>query len=175
MMMSRSLVGASIAFVLFFLFLEVFVSSVIPAMFSTFHIPQFMPLFVLFMGIKWDSPLRPIYILILNLIHASFSTEGWAIGTFLGVLLAWPLSYLREIAHFGSTFVLIIFSFLFHIVWFYLGTFVFAMKNDQYHLLGDYSLSILLKSILLALLTPILFKILDRFWMFNGDQSEQRP
>lgn len=173
MIIGKRVILGVIGYVLIFLFMEVFVSSFIPAMISTFHLPQFMPIFILFLGVRWDSPYRPVYILLLNIIHASFSTEGWAIGTFLGVLLAWPLGSLREIVHFSSTFVLSIFSFFFHLTWFFLGTFVFAMKNDNYGLLKIYAVPILLKSVFLCLCTPILFKVLDSVWNGDGNGQEQ--
>lgn len=172
MILNRTMLTGSLCFVLLFIFMEVFVASFIPAMISTFHLPQFMPMFIIYLGVKWDSPYRPIYILILNLIHATFSTEGWAIGTFLGVLLAMPLSSLREIIHFNSNLVLTIFSFFFHLVWFFLGTIIFAMKNDNYELIKLYSMPILFKSLFLSFCTPVIFKILERFWLnSNGNEK----
>lgn len=172
MILRKSILSSFFYFIVLFLVLEISSSALIPAIFSSFYLPQFMPLFVLFIGIRWDSSIRPLLILFLNIIHGAFSVEGWAIGSFIGVLLSWPLGILREIIHFSSSFVLIIFSCIFYSLWFFLATFIFAMKNDQYHLIKEYTAIILIKSLLLAIITPLVFIILDKIWMGSSDSQQ---
>src|SRR3990167_5239120 len=84
------------------LILEVFSSAVMPAIgFRDFTL-AFNVLIIIFLGFRYSGAVLPWFILILSLLHSSFSIEGWAVGTFAGVIICILITYLKDIVQISS-------------------------------------------------------------------------
>lgn len=148
-------------------FLEIFVSAFLPAVGILNFKPAFNVLFILFLAFKLESPFLPYLILIIQFFHSLFSIEGWASGTFTGILISISVRYVKDMLNFSTAISTIVVVQIFQIGWFLLVAILLSMK------LGDFSnfISIFLKhipeSIALSLSSPIFFKVLDSFWKVN--------
>lgn len=151
-------------------FLEIVSTAIFPAIgFIEFKL-AFSVLIVLFMAFKLETPALPYLILIIQFFHSAFTIEGWGIGTLTGVLVAVSMRYLRDMLEFSSNISIIIVVQVFQLAWFVVTSILLCIKlNDFSHLL-EMIWRYVPPSILLSLISPFFFKILDRFWMV-GDRS----
>lgn len=146
------------------IFLEIFSSAILPAFGIINFKPAFNVLIVLFLAFKFDHPSLPFLILIIQYVHAMFSIEGWASGTFTGIVISMSLRYVKDMLNFSTPISTIVVVQVFQIAWFILIAFLLSIK------IGDFSgfLGLFLKhipeSIVLSLFSPLFFRLLNGFW-----------
>ena len=147
--------------------LEVFSSTVLPAIGINDFKPAFNVLIILFLAFKLDVPFLPFLILSFQYIHSAFSVEGWALGTFAGIIIAISVRYVKDMLSFTSPMSTIIVVQIFQLAWFVLVSFIFSLK------LGDFSsfipvfIKYIPESIFLSLISHHFFLLLDNFWQVN--------
>lgn len=151
--------------------LEVFSSAVMPAFGFRDYTLAFNVLIIIFLGFRFGGAVLPWFILILSLVHSAFSIEGWAAGTFAGVIVCMLITYLKDIVQISSLVSTIIAVEIFQLVWFIVIALIIAAK------LGDFSLvlprvwRIIPETIGLSILAPGLFKVLGIIWRHREDDS----
>ena len=133
---------------------------------TTYRIP-FNILIVLFLGFKLESPFIAILILLIQYVHSFFAIEGWAMGTVAGVMICILISYVRELLHFSSATITILVTQIFQTVWFIITASLLYIRNGNF----DYFLPKLWRfipeSIIISLLAPFCFSLLDRVWKIS--------
>jgi hypothetical protein len=160
----EDIIKAAIKTVLLLFILEITSSAILPALGASSFRMAFNILIVLYLALKLDTPLLPVLILITQLVHSVFSVEGWAIGTIIGVLISIVVSYLRENIQFTNWVSTVILVQIFQLLWFSLSSLLLSVKigsfTNYFTMLWNY----IPESILLSLLAPFFFGILNYFW-----------
>lgn len=151
--------------------LDIISTAVIPALgFHKFKL-TFNVLIILFLGFYIDSPYLPIFILIIQSFHSVFTIEGWAYGTFTGVIISLLLGQLKDLLHFRSTLLTVFITFIFQYLWFLIvsGLIYFRMGNLNYIL--ERFWNFIPESIVLSLCAPFFFSILERIWRIGNREN----
>lgn len=144
--------------------LEVLTSAVLPAFGWTEYRLTFNVLFILFLAIRLDTPVVAWLILGLQLVHSAFSVEGWALGTLAGLIILMSANYLKELLHLTTAIMTMLTVQLFQVIWFLTVTLVICLKISDFNKFGMILWTFVPGSILLSLISPILFWILDMIW-----------
>lgn len=144
--------------------LEIVTSTILPALGWNEYRLTFNVLIILFLAIRLDSPLVPWMILGLQIVHSIFSIEGWALGTLAGVLVMLSANYLKELLHLTSAFMTMLIVQFFQIIWFVTVTVIICLKISDFTKFGMIIWSFIPGSLLLSLISPILFWLLSMIW-----------
>ncbi len=136
--------------------------------FTKYRLP-FNILIILYLGFKIENPFLAILIFILQYAHSFFSIEGWEMGTIAGVLICIVISYLKDLLHLSSSIMTILVTQMFQLLWFVIISTILYIKTDDLSYILEKFWRFLPESIVISLLAPILFVVLDAIW-----QSEQR-
>lgn len=144
--------------------LEIVTSTILPALGWNEYRLTFNVLIILFLAIRLDSPLVPWMILGLQVVHSIFSIEGWALGTLAGVLVMLSANYLKELLHLTSAFMTMLIVQFFQIIWFVTVTVIICLKISDFTKFGMIIWSFIPGSLLLSLISPILFWLLSMIW-----------
>jgi len=154
------------------IFLEIFTSAFLPALGIIDFKPAFSVLIVLFLAFKLETPVLPFLILIIQYVHSIFSIEGWAIGTLTGVLVAMSVRYLKDMLHFSSIFSTMVVVQMFQLAWFIMISFMLSLKLADFSNFFHIFWRFVPESIILSLVAPFFFMLLDRFWNVNKSANE---
>jgi len=126
--------------------------------------PPFEILIILYLGFRINSSILPILVLIIQFFHQAFSTDGWSLGTFTGVLICILLNYLRELIDISNKISTIIVVQICQILWFVFVTGIICMKMGDFGLFFSRLGLFLPESIFISLLSPFLFDLLNSIW-----------
>lgn len=152
------------------IFLEIFTSAFLPMIGIADFKPAFSVLIVLFLAFKLDTPVLPYLIFITQFVHSIFSIEGWAIGTLTGILVSLSVRYLKDLLDFSTAISTIIVVQIFQLAWFLLVAFMLCIKlgafSSYFHIFWQFVPA----SIVLSIVSPLFFILLDRVWRV-GDNS----
>jgi hypothetical protein len=149
--------------------LEIFTASLLPALGWQEYRLTFNVLVVLYLALRMESPVVPWMILGLQLVHSIFSVEGWALGTLAGIIVMLSANYLKELLHLTSAFMTMLIVQLFQAIWFVTVTLIICLKLGDFEKFGMLLWSFIPGSILLSLISPILFWILSLVWRVPSD------
>jgi hypothetical protein len=149
--------------------LEIATSAIFPALGWREHRLAFNVVIILFMALKVTTPLLPWFVMLLQLMHAAFSAEGWALGTLVGILVSLIASYLKEILQFSSAIATMITVQLFQLVWYVATISIICLKLGTFEKFGLMFWNAMPGTLLLSLLSPVLFKLLDKVWNTESD------
>lgn len=163
MRLSQMLISFAITLALL-IGLEIVTSSILPALGWKEYRLTFNVLIILFLAIRMESAGVPWMILALQMIHSVFSVEGWALGTLAGIIVMLSANYLKELLHLTSAFMTMLIVQFFQIIWFFTVTVVICLKIGDFEKFGMIIWSFIPGSILLSLISPILFWILSLIW-----------
>lgn len=144
--------------------LEVLTSSVLPALGWQEYRLTFNVIIILFLAIRLDSPMVPWMILGLQMVHSAFSVEGWALGTMAGLIVLASANYLKELLHLTTAIMTMFTVQLFQVIWFLTVTVVICLKISDFDKFGMILWTFVPGSILLSLISPIMFWILGSIW-----------
>lgn len=144
--------------------LEIF-STAILLMFGLvkYRIP-FNIMVVLYLGFKLNVSYLSILILFYQYVHSLFSTEGWEMGTLVGIIISIVISYLRDLIHFTSSAVTIFVTQLFQTLWFLLISGLIYLKTDDLSYVVEKFWRFIPESLFISFVAPFFFFILDRVW-----------
>jgi hypothetical protein len=149
--------------------LEIVTSTLLPALGWVEYRLTFNVLIILFLAIRLDSPLVPWMIMGLQMIHSIFSVEGWALGTLAGLIVMLSANYLKELLHLTTAIMTMITVQLFQMIWYLTVTLVICLKISNFDKFGMIIWSFIPGSILLSLISPILFWIMEQIWRVPSD------
>lgn len=144
--------------------LEIVTSTVLPALGWYEYRLTFNVLIIIFLAIRLDSPSVPWMIMILQMIHSIFSVEGWALGTFAGLIVMMSANYLKEVLHLSTAIVTMATVQIFQLVWYVTVTLVICLKISNFDKFGLIIWSFIPGSIFLSIISPVLFWILEQVW-----------
>jgi len=153
--------------------LEVLTSSLLPAFGWYEYRLTFNVLIILFLAIRLDSPMVPWMILGLQLVHSIFSIEGWALGTLAGLIVMFSANYLKELLQLTSAVMTMITVQLFQIIWFVTVTLIICLKISNFEKFGMILWSFIPGSILLSMISPLIFWVLEKIWKTPADSGHR--
>ncbi len=151
--------------------LEIMSTAFLPVMGLTKYRIPFNVLIILYMGFKLETPYTSILILILQYTHSFFSIEGWEIGAVAGVMICFIISYLKDLLHLSSSVITIFVTQIFQTLWFIIVSSLIYLKTDDFTYITQKFWRFLPESIVISLLAPILFSILDAIWKTEGESG----
>jgi hypothetical protein len=151
--------------------LEIVTSTILPALGWHEYRLTFNVLIIIFLAIRLDSPTVPWMIMGLQMIHSVFSVEGWALGTFAGLIVMMSANYLKEVLHLTTAFMTMFTVQLFQMVWYLTVTIVICLKISNFDKFGLIIWSFIPGSIFLSLISPVLFWILEQIWRVPSDSG----
>lgn len=144
--------------------LEIASSALLPALGWTESRLAFNVVIILFMAFKISTPLLPWFVMILQLIHAGFSVEGWALGTLVGIFVSLIASYLKEVLQFSTAVMTIITVQVFQIIWYVATLVIICLKLGHFHNFGMMFWNVIPGTFLLSLVSPLIFNLLNKVW-----------
>ena len=150
---------------------EVITATLLPAIgWNEFRL-TFHVLIIIFLAIRLESPLTPWMILILQFVHSAFSIEGWAIGTLSGLAILVSANYLKDLLQLTSALMTMITVQLFQIIWFLTVTCIICLKISDFSKFMMILWSFIPGSILLSIISPLIFWLLGRIWRSSESSS----
>lgn len=129
----------------------------------------FNVLVILYMGFKLDTPWLAILIFFIQITHSFFTIEGWEMGTIAGIITCTSISYLRDVIHLGSTSLTMITVQIFQMVWFCIVALLIYIQIDSWAYVIQKFWRFIPESILISILAPFVFGLLDKIWQPRGD------
>ena len=148
--------------------LEIITTAFLPAIGLDNIKLAFSVLIVLFMAFKLETPFLAYLILVVQYVHSAFSIEGWAIGTLVGILISLSVKYLRDLLQFSTAISTIILVQIFQLAWFGMVSFLLSIKLGDFNNFISIFWQFVPESILLSLVSPFFFSLLDRVWGVNN-------
>ena len=103
------------------------------------------------------------------MVHSVFSIEGWALGTLAGLIVMMSANYLKEVLHLTTAFMTMLTVQLFQVIWYVTVTLVICLKISDFDKFGLILWSFIPGSILLSLISPVLFWMLGLIWRVPSD------
>ena len=167
----KDLIIPLIITLLILIVLEIISTALLPALGVQKYIIPFNILIVLYLGFKLETPFLAVLILIVQYFHSFFSVEGWELGTIAGVFICIVISYLRDVLHFSSSVITIAVTQMFQLVWFVIVSLLFYLKTSSFTLIVEKMWRFIPESIVISLLAPFFFAILDKIWRTGGEGS----
>ncbi len=149
--------------------LEIVTSTILPALGWNDYRLTFNVLVILFLAIRLHSAAVPWMIMGLQMVHSIFSVEGWALGTLAGLIVMVSANYLKELLHLTTAIMTMITVQLFQMIWYITVTLIICLKISNFEKFGMIIWSFIPGSILLSLISPILFWILEQIWRVPSD------
>jgi hypothetical protein len=149
--------------------LEIVTSTILPALGWHEYRLTFNVLIIIFLAIRLDSPTVPWMILGLQMVHSIFSIEGWALGTLAGLIVMISANYLKELLHLSTAIMTMLTVQLFQMIWYITVTLIICLKISNFEKFGMLIWSFIPGSILLSLISPILFWVLQQIWRVSSD------
>lgn len=151
--------------------LEIVTSTILPALGWHEYRLTLNVLLILFLALRLDSPTVPWMIMGLQMVHSIFSVEGWALGTLAGLIVMMSANYLKELLHLSTAFMTMITVQLFQLIWYVTVTLIICLKISNFEKFGLIIWSFIPGSILLSLISPLIFWILEKIWRVPSDSG----
>lgn len=149
--------------------LEILTTTFLPMMGLHRYTIPFSILFVLYLGFKLETPYLPILILVVQYVHHLFSIEGWEAGTVSGIMVCLLISYLRDLIHFNSIAMTVFVTQFFQSIWFVIVSLLIYLRTGSLDYIIDKFWRFIPESIMISILAPLVFALLDRLWRSSDD------
>lgn len=163
MKLSQILISFSLTMALMIIF-EIVTSSLLPALGWFEYRIALNVLVILFLAIRLNASILPWLIMILQFIHSAFSIEGWALGTLAGIIVMFVANYLKELLQLTTPIIAMVTALFFQFVWFITVAIVLCLKISSFEKFGVIVWSFIPGSIILAILSPLIFGLLNLIW-----------
>jgi hypothetical protein len=151
--------------------LEIFSTALVPMLGITKYRIPFNVLIILYLGFKLETPYTSILIFALQYTHSFFSIEGWEMGTIAGVMICIVISYLKDLLHLSSALITILVTQMFQFLWFVIVSTLLYLKEDNFSYIVEKFWRFVPESIVISLLAPFFFGILDVIWRGEAQRS----
>jgi len=153
--------------------LEVISATIFPLIgIENYQIP-FNILIVLYLSFKLDSPYLAVLILLVQYFHSLFSIEGWAIGTFIAVLLSRIIYFFKETIQFFSFPLVILVVQASFLLWFLFSSIFLYFQNNSFAPIWSRFWIFFPESVIASILAPLLFLLLERIWKQDEEATLQ--
>ncbi len=152
---------------------EIVTATILPALGWKEYRLTFNVIIILFLAIRLNSAAVPWMILGLQIIHSIFSVEGWALGTIAGIIVMVSANYLKELLHLTTAFMTMLIVQFFQVIWFVTVSVIICLKISDFSKFGMIVWSFIPGSILLSLVSPILFWLLGGIWRVSHDSGHR--
>lgn len=150
--------------VLLLILLELVTTAIFPMIgLQNYRVP-FNILFVLFLGLRLETPYLAVLIFVVQYFHSFFSVEGWEMGTIAGIVICIVVSYVRGMIHFSSWSMTMMITFVFQVLWFLVVSLLVYIQIGSFEYVFDKAWRFLPQSIIIALISPLFFYLLNRMW-----------
>ncbi len=150
--------------VVLLIILELVTTAIFPMIgLENYRIP-FNILFVLFLGLRLETPYLAVLIFVVQYFHSFFSIEGWEMGTIAGIVICIVVSYVRGMIHFSSWSMTMMITFVFQSLWFLVVSLLVYIQVGSFDYVFDKAWRFLPQSIVIALISPIFFYLLNKVW-----------
>ncbi len=126
-------------------------------------------LIILYLGLRVESPYLALFIFLVEYFHSLFTIEGWAMGTFTGVLICITIGFVKDIIHLRTKFMIFLIVQLFQLAWFLVIGFLIYLKLDNFNYVLTKFFNFIPTSIIISIIAPWIFPLLDRIWVSSGD------
>lgn len=163
----KNVLAPMILTLLILLVLEVLATSLLPVFGFKNFILSFNILFILFFGFRFLTPYLSLFILLIQYFHSFFTVEGWELGTIAGILVCIVISYLRELIHFSSAGATMIVTQIFQSIWFLVVSGLVYLRMGEVSYIISKFWRFLPESIIISLLSPVLFMVLEKVWSMS--------
>lgn len=157
--------------ILILVVLEIISTALLPMIGLTKYRVPFNVLIILYMGFKLETPYTSLLILVLQYTHSFFTIEGWEMGTIAGVMICIVISYLKDLLHLSSSIITIFVTQMFQFLWFAIVSALLYLKADNFSYIIEKFWRFLPESILISLMAPFLFGILDVIWRGENQRA----
>ena len=148
---------------------EVLSSTLLPLMgLLKFRIP-FNVLLVLYVGFKFNMSYVPITIFIIQYCYSFFTIEGWEVGTIAGIVIYAIISYFKDVIYLSTMATTVMFVQVFQFVWLAIVSLLFYLKSGNFSFFIEKVWRFLPESIVLSLLAPVFFILLDALWQVGKE------
>jgi len=156
---------------LLLVFFQILSTAILPIFELTKYRLPFNILIILFLAFKLESPFLAIFILLFQYIYSFFSVEGWALGTFAGIIVAMIVGYLKDIIHFSSAFLTILVTEIFQVVWFFVVSMLIYLQVGNWNYIFEKMSRFIPESLVISLIAPAVFAFLDRVWKIDDQDG----
>lgn len=151
--------------------LEILSTALLPMLGLTKYRIPFNVLLVLYLGFKIESPYTALMILTLQYTHSFFTIEGWEMGTIAGVLICITISYLKDLLHLSSSVITVLITQLFQFLWFFIVSALLYIREENFSYIIEKFWRFIPESIVISLLAPFFFSVLDVIWRSEGERA----
>jgi hypothetical protein len=139
-------------------------TSLFPAFGMQNYRPSFQLLIILYLGLRVNVPFLPVLILGIQFFHSAFTIDGWAHGTFAGVLICVIINLLKDVLHLKSPLVTIIIVQLLQVIWFSIEVLLIFFRMGDFSYITGRLGHFIPESIVLSLFAPLFFGLLNKVW-----------
>lgn len=154
--------------VILLVILEIVTATVFPLVgIENYQIP-FNILIVFYLSFKLDSPYLAVLIFLVQFFHSLFSIEGWAIGTFIGVLISRIIYFFKETVDFFAFPLVTLVVQASFLLWLLFSSLFLYFQNGP---IWSRFWVFIPESIIASLLAPVLFIVLERIWKQDEEAS----
>jgi hypothetical protein len=160
----KNLITPLLITIIILILLEILSTVVLPIVGLKYYILPFNILIVLFLGFKVRTPFLSFLILIIQYFHSFFTIEGWESGTIVGIFVCILIAYLKELIHFSSNFATMLVTQIFQFSWFLLSSSLIYLRTSDFNYIIIKFWRFLPESILISILSPFIFALLERIW-----------
>lgn len=144
--------------------LEIFSSTIMPLIGMSGMRLSFNVLIILYLVMRVPITPIPFCIMLIQMLHSLFSVEGWALGTIAAIIILMFMNYLKDLIHFSSGLTTMITIQVSQLVWFVIMGVMMSLKFGDFSGLFDMLIRFLPQSIILSIISPFMFNILDLIW-----------
>jgi uncharacterized membrane protein YvlD (DUF360 family) len=128
---------------------------------------HFNILIILYLGFKLEWPFIAVLVWFVQYFHALFTVEGWEMGTIAGVITCVITSYLKDMIHLTSMGMTVFITQMFQLLWFAIISIGLYIQTHNSDLVFGRFGRFLLLSIIISLISPFFFTLLDRVWKMD--------
>jgi hypothetical protein len=153
--------------VVILIILEIISTTILPVFGPSKYRLPFNILIVLFLALKLETPLIGIFIFLFQYMHSLFTIDGWEIGTIIGIVISIIISYLRDVIHLSSASSIFFVTMIFQFVWFVLASVLRYLHYGSLDFIIDKFWRFVPETIVISIVAPFAFIILDKVWQVN--------
>lgn len=124
---------------------------------------------IIFLSFSLSYSWLPYGIMLLQITHSLFSLEGWALGTFIGVVLCLIMSRLKAVVQFSGPISIILTTYFGQLAWCLLAGVLTSVKNHDWKFFQLFAMQSLTYGAFTALLAPFIFFLLRNIWLIPSN------
>lgn len=156
------------------IFSDILITSLLPALGLRHFNMSIHILIVIFLGFYIQTPYISLLILLIQLVHSLFTVEGWAHGTFTGVVLIMLLNYLKDLLQFRSALFTFLLTFVLQYLWFFIVASLIYFRVGNFEYYSQSFFDILPETLVVSFISPFFFSVLSKIWKVQLGEGGER-